>query len=248
MARKSVEAPKRLVPRDLEPLRATAGDGALTYALVAGSFHFINRVADLLHVDSEALPAGLRRFEPLRRVSVHVAARLFRRVDLANRAYGRTFDQAVADSGRAIEALLGVPLGERLAPLRARPHAVEILRLSLEERDQRSGLPRALIARVQQGVEDALPARREESLGFHARPSDPVDAFVFVGTRYATRTTLPMIDALRSTGLDDLGVLDLAIAIADANQWARTHRLLGLDARLFYLDDVRLERGDTIDT
>ena len=194
------------------------------------------------------MPEGLRRFELLRRLNVRIAARLFRRVDLANRAYGRTYDQAIAESGRALEVLLAAPLGNRLAPLRARPQGIDILRLALEERDRRSSLPRELTARVHSGVEAALPATREEAVGFHARPPDPVDAFVFVGTRYAARTTPAMIDALRASGFDDLGVLDLAIAIADANQWARTHRLLGLDAGLFYLDDVRAERGDTIET
>jgi hypothetical protein len=51
-----------------------------------------------------------------------------------------------------------------------------------------------------------------------------------------------MIDALRATGFDDLAILDLAIAVADANQWARTHRLLGLDPALFYVD-VDAERS-----
>jgi hypothetical protein len=199
-------------------------------------------------VDPEALPEGLRRFELLRRLNVRIAARLFRRVDLANRGYGHTYDRAIAESGHAIETLTGVALGNRLAPLRARPHGIDILRLALEERDRRSSLPRELIARVQRGVEAALPATTEESLGFHARPRDPVDAFVFVGTRYAARTTLAMIDALRASGFDDLGVLDLAIAVADANQWARTHRLLGLDAGLFYLDAARLARGEAIET
>jgi hypothetical protein len=240
--------PARLCPTDLAALRTAAGDGAITYAFVAGSFHFINRVADLLHVDPEALPEGLRRFEPLRRLSVRVAARMFRSVDLANRSYGQTFEQAVAGVGAAVETLPDAPLRDRLAPLRARPHAIDILRLALEERDQRSSLPRALVRRVQQGVEDALPSVREESDGFHARPRDPVDAFVFVGTRYAARTTMQMIDALRAAGFDDLGLLDLAIAVADANQWARTHRLLGLDAKLFYLEGVRPAYGKAIDT
>jgi len=248
LAKKSMDAPKRLAPADLAPLRAAAGDGAITYVLVAGSFHFINRVADLLHVDSEALPERLRKVELLRRVSVRIAAQMFRRVDLANRAYGRTFEQVLEESGTAIAKSAAAPLADRLAPLRARPHAVDILRLALEERDQRSSLHRALLRRVHRGVEDALPSGPEESVGFHARPLDPVDAFVFVGTRYAARTTIQMVDALRAAGFEDLGVLDLAIAIADANQWARTHRLLGLDAGLFYLDDPRPDRGEAIDT
>ena len=42
-------------------------------------------------------------------------------------------------------------------------------------------------------------------------------------------------DALRQEGYDDLGILDLSIAIADANMWARFYRLLDLEAGLFYL-------------
>jgi hypothetical protein len=38
-----------------------------------------------------------------------------------------------------------------------------------------------------------------------------------------------MVEALRQAGFDDLRILDLAHAVADANQWARVHRLLGLD-------------------
>jgi alkylhydroperoxidase family enzyme len=88
---------------------------------------------------------------------------------------------------------------------------------------------------VHHGVEAALPSRREEAEGFHPRPADPIDAFAFVGTRYAARTTEGMIEALRRDGFDDVAILDLAIAVADANQWARTHRLLGLEAGLFSL-------------
>ena len=36
-------------------------------------------------------------------------------------------------------------------------------------------------------------------------------------------------------GLRSFSPVDLAIAVADANQWARTHRLLGLPPDLFYL-------------
>jgi alkylhydroperoxidase family enzyme len=74
--------------------------------------------------------------------------------------------------------------------------------------------------------------RRDHVKDFHARPADPVEAFAFVGTRYAQRATDAMVDALRGAGFDDLGILDLAIAVADANQWARMRRLLGLPADL----------------
>lgn len=236
------------MPADLDPLRAVTGDGAITYALVAGSFHFINRIADLLHVDAEAIPEGLRRFEFLRRLGVRVAAWMFRGVDLANRSYGATYEQVLAERGGVLEASRRRPLDEHLSVLRARPQAIDILRLAVEERDQRSSLSRGLIARVQQGVEDALPACSDEAHGLHVRPRDPVDAFVFVGTRYAARTTRQMVDALRAEGFDDIGVLDLAIAVADANQWARTYRLLGLDSGLFYLDAVSSSRVEAIET
>ena len=52
------------------------------------------------------------------------------------------------------------------------------------------------------------------------------------GTRSANRTTAAQIAALRGAGYGDLGILDLAIAVADAHQWARLHRLAGLPAEL----------------
>jgi hypothetical protein len=42
-----------------------------------------------------------------------------------------------------------------------------------------------------------------------------------------------MIDRLRQKGYDDTGILDLAIAVADANMWTRIYRLFGLDAGLY---------------
>lgn len=235
LVRRAHEAPALLSPADLDPVRAVAGDGALDYALVLVTFHFINRVADLLGVEPEALPAPLRRLEPLRRLGVRVASRLLARMDLANRAYSQSWETVL----RLAEPLLarGVdgPLADALAPLRPRPKLVEALLLAVEERDARSSLPAATIARVQRVVEGALPRHRDEATGFHARPADPVDAFAFVGTRYAARATPALVDALRRTGLDDLAILDLAIAVADANQWARLSRLLGLPPGLFYL-------------
>jgi len=229
------EAPALLSPRDLAPVRAAAGDGALDYVLVLGSFHFINRIADLLGVDPEALPESLRRFELVRRVGVRVAALLLGRMDLANRAYVPTWEAALERAAPLVDRSLGRPAGDALAPLRARPKLVEVLALALAERDERSTLDRGTLARVQRTVEDALPRGVADSTGFHARPQDPVEAFAFVGTRYAARTTPAMIDALRREGRDDLGILDLAIAIADANNWARMYRLLELPPELLYV-------------
>ena len=242
LARKSVEEPARLAPRDLGPLSALVGDVAIDYALVLGAFHFINRIADLLHVDPEALPEGLRGFELLRRLGVRLAARMFAGIDLANRPDALRFEDVVAAWPRHPAGTGdGASLAQRLAPLRSMPRAAEILRLAVEERDTRSSLDRARVALVHGEVERALPSRRDEAFGFHPRPRDPIDAFTFVGTRYAARTTETMIRELREAGFDDLGVLDLAIAVADANQWARTHRLLGLAPGLFYVEAASAE-------
>jgi hypothetical protein len=231
LIRRAHEAPALLSPADLEPVRAVAGDAALDYLLVLCAFHWITRIADLLAVPPEALPLALRRFEPLRRLGVRVASVLLRRMDLANRPYDATF----ADARLRLEQALGRPIGEAVEPLRARPKLVEAIALAVEERDRWSSLGRGTVERVQRTVEAALPRSADDATGFHARPSDPVEAFAFVGTRYANRTTQTQIDALRRAGSDDFGILDLAIAVADANQWARLYRLAGLPANLFTL-------------
>jgi hypothetical protein len=242
LVRAAYERPATLAPADLAPVAALCGDGALDYALVLAAFHFINRIADLLHVEPEVLPEGLRRFEPLRRLSVRLASLVMRRMDLAERPYTTSYAEAVA----AITPLLDGS-AEPLAPLAARPKLIEAIRLALEERDLRSGLDRATLARIHTTVEAALARRAEDADGFHARPSDPVEAFAFVGTRYAERTTPEMIAALRAAGYDDLGVLDLATAVADANQWARLHRLVGLPPGLFYVAPVAGHLGTHAD-
>lgn len=235
LVRKTYEAPACLTQADLDPLRDLVGDGAVDYALVIGAFHFINRIADLLHVDPEALPAALRRIEPLRRLIVWASSFLLAKMDLKNRADATSYEEAVARIAPGFERATGCPLGNLLESLRTRPKVIEVLHHALEERDVRSSLARNTIAGVQCTVERALPHGLEETQGLHRRPSDPVEAFAFVGTRYAYRATEGMVDALRDVGYDDLGILDLAIAVADANQWARLHRLLGLAPDLFYL-------------
>lgn len=197
--------------------------------LVLGVFHFINRIADLLHVDAEALPERLRRFESIRRLGVGVASRILARGDLRNRPYAVGWDEARS----RIAPFLERHDARALRALAPRPKLVEALQLALEERG-RSSVDRPTLARIHRTVEAALPVAATDVEGFHTRPADPVEAFAFVGTRYAYRTTAEMIDALRRAGYDDLGILDLAIAVADANQWARTHRLLGLSPDVFY--------------
>ena len=231
LVRRAHDAPALLTPADLDPVRAVAGDDALDYLLVLCAFHFITRIADLLAVPPEVLPPALRRVEVVRRFGVWMTSLLLRRMDLANRPDRASFD----DARSRVEALLGHPVGQSLEPLRIRPKVVESIALALEERDRASSLDRATLARVQCTVEAALPRSAEDANGFQARPADPVDGFAFVGTRYAQRTTSEAIATLRRAGYDDLGILDLAIAVADANQWARMFRLGGLPPSLFLL-------------
>lgn len=247
LARKSFEAPARLGPADLEPLRTASGDAALAYALVISAFHFINRVADILDVDPEAIPRGLRRLEPLRKFGVWVGSRLMGRMDLGARPFDAGFEETAATLDVYAESSLGTAAREALAPLSARPHIVEVLRLGFEERDEGSSLDRETLARVHAGVEAALPDSLDEAEGFHPRPADPLDELIFVGTRYAYRTTDELIERVRALGFDDLAILDLAIAIAEANQWARLHRLAGLDPRFFYLPVSAKTDGDVAD-
>lgn len=211
--------------------------------LVIAAFHFINRIADLLHVDPEALPASLRRFEWLRRLAVRATVVFLSRMSLEVRTYDTTFDQAVARVAPRIEAAGTRPAADVFAPVQSRPKLVEVAELALAERDDRSSLGRTTVGRVHSTVERALPRGPADLEGFHLRPADPVEAFAFVGTRYAYRTTDAMIGALRAAGYDDLGILDLAIAVADANQWARFYRLTGLDPTLFYVSEPRSGTG-----
>jgi hypothetical protein len=235
LVRKAYACPARLGPRDLDPVRELAGDGALQYVLVIAAFHWFNRIADLLGVDLEVLPRSLRRFEFLRRLAVRAGGRLLKGMDLANRPYQWSYEEVVSRVAPLLESGLGGRAAQELAPLRSHPHLIEILHMALEERDGRTSLDRTVLATVYRTVEEALPASEGDLSGFPARSTDPVVDFVFVGTRYAYRTTSARIDALRRSGHDDLGILDLATAVADANLWARMFRLLGLRPSLFYL-------------
>jgi hypothetical protein len=235
LVRKTYEQPARLNSSDLDPIREITGDGALDYALVIGAFHFINRIADLLHVDPEVLPDPLRRLEFLRRLTVRLASVLLTKMDLGNRDYRVSYEQALEDLAPLFERAMGKRLEDEFAPLESRPKLIEALRLSLEERDIRSSLDRETLAKVHQTVEAALPASIDEAEEFHTHPKDPIEAYAFVGTRYAYRATKDMIEALREKGYDDMGILDMAMAIADANLWARVHRLVGIEPGLFYI-------------
>ena len=124
-----------------------------------------------------------------------------------------------------------------LEPLRARPKLVEVMQMLLEERHARTSLDLATIAKVQQTVEAALPDTIEKAERAVPQLDNPVERLAYVGTQYAYRTTPEMIQSLRETGYDDTGILDLAIAVADANDWARAYRLYGLDPCLLYCEE-----------
>ncbi len=234
LIRKAYEQPTRLEPGDLIPIREIVGDGALDYALVVVSFHFVNRIADLLGIVTEFLPVTLHRFEFFRRMAVQLLSVFIARMDLSNREYGISYGEAVNSMAPLFEDSMGRPPGDEFESIMQRPKLIEAIRLTLGERDRRSSLDRGIMAKIHRTVEQALPKSADDMEGFHTRPDDPIEDFAFVGTRYAYRTTKRMIDVLRGEGFDDLGLLDLAIAIADANQWARLYRLLSLPPELFY--------------
>ncbi len=235
LVRKAYEQPARLEPKDLNAIREIAGDGALDYALVTVSFHFVNRIADLLGIVTEFLPISLRRYEFFRRTAVQLLSIFMKMMDLTNREYGISYDAAINSMAPLFQDSMGRPPGDEFKSIMARPKIIEAIRLSLEDRNQHSSLDRQIMEKIHRTVEQALPECADDLEGLHTRPDDPIEAFAFVGTRYAHRTTQEMIDALRREGFDDLGLLDLAIAIADANQWARLYRLLDLPPEIFYV-------------
>ena len=214
-------------------MREITGDDALDYTLVIGTFHFINRIADLLDVSLEAMPKSLRRFDFLRRMNVSIAGRLLAKMDMRNRTYPFGFNEAI----ETLSTLLGDTGNihhHNLETLRARPQILEVLQLLLEERLQRCSFAPEVLTQVNHTVEAALPENMDQARDFHQLPDDAIERLAFVGTRYAFRTTKEMIDRLRQQGYDDLGILDLAIAVADANMWTRIYRLFGLDENLLY--------------
>ena len=236
LIKKSFEIPARLKPSDLDQMRKIVEDDVLDYLLVIVSFHFVNRIADLLDVPLEGLPKPLRRFGFLRRLTRRVAGVLLAKMDLANREYLLTYDNALTNLRSSLTNTSEMELESALAAFKPRPKLVEVFHLLIAERDCRSSLDRKILAKIHAVVEKALPATVIDAQGLHPVPDDPIEAFAFVGTRYAYRTTKRMIDELRQIGYDDPGILDLAIAVADANLWARIYRLVGLKPELFYLN------------
>ena len=231
---KTHEQPARLTPSDLDPIRGLVGDGSIDYVQILETFHYINRIVGLLNVSPEILPLPLRRFDLLRKGIVHLLSYFMAKGDLANRDYGVTYEDALSNLTPIFVRATGKEPNNELEPLRSRPKLVEVFQMHLEERDIRSSLDRDTMAKIQNTVETALMANTEQTDGFNSHLRDPVEEYAYTGTRFAYRTTVDMIDALRKEGYDDLGILDLATAVADANKWARTYRLLSLDPNLLF--------------
>jgi hypothetical protein len=180
------------------------------------------------------MPRALRRFEFLRRLNISIASRLLAKMDMGNRQYPYTFGEALEN----LRPLIGDDDGGRsvsgFEAFQARPKILEVVQLVLEEKQNRSSLDGDTISKIHYAVEKALPENKDEAQGFHELPADPIECFAFLGTRYAYRSTKELIDRLRQLGYEDTGILDLAIAVADANMWTRIYRLFGLNSNLLY--------------
>lgn len=220
LVHRSVIAPARLAPEDLRPVTAAYGaPGAVEIVAVLTSFHFINRVADLVGIRSD-LPLVQPWFGALRRLGVRMQAGLMRRaVDLSNRSVEVDADAAL----REAERWLG-PLPPGAESIRAVPNVAGFLTtVTAVVRELDPGM----VEQVSAVVADALPGSEEEATGFHPRPTDPLDALAFVGTRYAVRTTDRMVAAVREKyGYGDAELTDLFYAISMRNGIERMTRLL----------------------
>lgn len=220
LARKTVFAPARLVPGDLAPVVAAYGQrGALEIVSYVASFHFVNRIADLVGIRSD-LPLVQPRWAWLRHAGVRLQGwAMGRLLDLENRDAGVDAETALA----AAEAVLG-PFPPGYRELVKAPNVAAFLTTVA---DVARRLPPDLVARVAPVVAAALPATEDDATGFHARPADPIDALAFVGTRYPARTTDEMIGAIRDRyGFGDPELTDLFYAISMRNAFERMDRLL----------------------
>ena len=220
LARKTVFTPATLVPDDLAPVVAAYGQrGALEIVSYVASFHFINRIADLVGIQSD-VPLVQPQWAWLRRIGVRMQGwAMGRFLDLSNRDANVDGAVALAEA----EAVLG-PFPPGYRELVKAPNVAAFLTTVADVMRQ---LPPELVARVTPVVVTALPASEDDATGFHARPSDPIDALAFVGTRYAARTTDTMTDAVRERyGMDDAALTDLFYAIAMRNAFERMDRLL----------------------
>lgn len=221
LVHKSAVAPTKLTTDDLRDVKEAYGvRGAIELTTYLASFHFINRIADLVGIQSD-LPVVQPRFRRLRRLGVRLQGwSMGKMLDLSRQDADVDVDEVFARA----ERVLG-PLPAGAALVRQFPNVVGYLGTIAAVVEQ---LPGELLERVTTGVATALPNDESEAIGFHPRPTDPFDALVFVGTRYASRTTPGLIDAVREKyGYSDAELTDLFYAIAFRNGFERMSRLLG---------------------
>jgi hypothetical protein len=220
LVHKSVWAPARLSPADLAGAVAIYGPrGALEIVSMLTSFHFINRIADLVGIQSD-LPIVQPHWTGLRRIGVRLQGwAMGRLLDLSNREIAVDVDAALAEAA----AVLG-PFPPGYRELHRAPNVAAFL---TTVSDVVRHLDPALVARVARAVAAALPAGPEDVEGFHPRPADPIEALAFVATRYPARTTDRMVDAVREKyALDDAELTDLFYAVSMRNGLERMNRLL----------------------
>ena len=220
LAQKALLAPALLEPGDLaEAVSVYGRRAAFELTAILGSFHFINRIADLVGIQSD-LPMVQPRWAWLRRLGVRAQGwAMGRFLDMSHQA---SDIDAVACLEEAQQVLGPLPAGyEQLTE--APPVAAFLTTVSAVS--QR--IDPAIFDAVTPAVAAALPHGEDEATGFHERPSDPVEALAFVGTRYPVRTTDAMVDAVRQqTGYGDPEILDLFYAISMRNALERMNRLM----------------------
>ena len=220
LAQKALLAPALLEPGDLaEAVTVYGRRGALELTAILGSFHFINRIADLVGIQSD-LPMVQPRWAWLRRLGVRAQGwAMGRFLDMSHQA---SDIDAVACLEEAQQVLGPLPAGyEQLTE--APPVAAFLTTVSAVS--QR--IDPAIFDAVTPAVAAALPHGEDEATGFHERPGDPIEALAFVGTRYPVRTTDAMVDAVRrKTGYGDPEILDLFYSISMRNALERMNRLM----------------------
>lgn len=230
LARKTVIAPALLEPADTEALIAAYGERAgLELATFAAAFHGPNKLADLVGIEREQ-PLVQRRIGWVRRLGVRLQGWAIGKVlDLSNQEARVDIGVALADY-RAVGFNLpprlehAARLGPNIAGLLG---AIGAAFATIDPQ---------LIDRVGRAVAGSLARDEDEARGLHRRPDDPLDALVFVGTRYAARTTDALVDAVRrAEGMDDATLTDVFFSIAILNGLERLVRLMGGDQARAYV-------------
>ncbi len=220
LAQKALLAPALLEPDDLAEAVAVYGRrGALELTAILCCFHFINRIADLVGIQSD-LPIVQPRWAWLRRLGVRSQGwAMGRLLDLSHQ-------EPEIDAAACLEEAQKVlgPLPAGYAQLAEAPPVAAFL-TTVSAVSQR--IDPAIFDAVTPAVAAALPHGEDEATGFHERPGDPIEVLAFVGTRHAARATDAMVDAVRQkTGYGDPEILDLFYAISMRNALERMNRLL----------------------